>query len=422
MGKTYIDILKYVIYADVKINGLVEKPDVVGAIFGQTEGLLGDELDLRELQKSGRIGRIQVDLEEKDGITYGTIKVPSSLDMVETCIIAGALETVDRIGPCDAEIHVTKVEDTRDVKRKHIIERAKELLKILHETELPESKEITELVRREVKAAEITEYGPEKLPAGPNIERSDSIILVEGRADVLNLLKNNINNVISLGGASHVPNSIVELSHRKEITVFLDGDRGGDLILKQLIASHVDIDYVARAPVGKEVEELSRKEMIKALRNKVPMEQYLSQHEHITKEHKTKRKERTKREHERRSKRHESHEHTQPAPEPKVKESEHEKPPKEFGYDDIMGILDDLENTLKTRFYDEQNRLIKEIPVRDMLKELEKTEHVKTIIFDGIITQRLVDLAVNRGVDMIVGIRIGNVYKKPETIRLITKP
>ena len=101
MGKTYIDTLKYVIYANVKINGLVEKPDVVGAIFGQTEGLLGEELDLRELQKNGRIGRIHVNLEEKKGMTTGEIRVPSSLDMVETCIIAGALETVDRVMKCN---------------------------------------------------------------------------------------------------------------------------------------------------------------------------------------------------------------------------------------------------------------------------------------------------------------------------------
>lgn len=143
MAKTYIDTVKYLIYTNVDISGLVEKPDVVGAIFGQTEGLLGDELDLRDLQKNGRIGRIEVDLSGREGKTTGIIKIPSSLDMVETCIIAAALETVDRVGPCEARLKITKVEDTRNVKRKQLVDRAKGLLKNLLNTEIPESKEIS---------------------------------------------------------------------------------------------------------------------------------------------------------------------------------------------------------------------------------------------------------------------------------------
>lgn len=225
MGKTYIDTLKYVIYADVEIKGLVEKPDVVGAIFGQTEGLLGDELDLRDLQKNGRIGRIEVDLTAKAGKTVGDIKLPSSLDMVETCILGAALETVDRVGPCEAHIHVQKVEDTRNLKRKAIVDRAKYLLRNLLNTEIPESKVISDTVRNEVKTAEIVGYGKDKLPAGPNLDRYDSIVFVEGRADVLNLLRNDISNVIAVGGAV-VNDTIIKLGKEKEITVFIDGDRG----------------------------------------------------------------------------------------------------------------------------------------------------------------------------------------------------
>jgi len=205
MGKTYIDTIKYVVYATVDIGGLVEKPDVVGAIFGQTEGLLGDEMDLRDLQKNGRIGRIEVDLNGREGRTIGEIRIPSSLDMVETCIIGAALETVDRIGPCEANIRVQKIEDTRNFKRKMLVERAKLLLKNLVSTELPESKEISQMVREEVKTAEITEYGPDRLPAGPNINHFQEIILVEGRADVVNLLKNDIQNVVAIGGAKVPP-------------------------------------------------------------------------------------------------------------------------------------------------------------------------------------------------------------------------
>src|SRR5438445_792931 len=116
---------KYLIQARLEAEGIVEKPDVVGAVFGQTEGLLGEELDLRDLQKSGRIGRIEVDVQSKKGRSEGTILIPSSLDQVETSILAAALETIDRVGPCKATIKVDKVEDTRVTKRNKIIERAR---------------------------------------------------------------------------------------------------------------------------------------------------------------------------------------------------------------------------------------------------------------------------------------------------------
>jgi DNA primase len=167
MAKTYIDTVKYIIYADTEVDGMVDKPDVVGAIFGQTEGLLGEELDLRDLQKNGRIGRIEVDMNPKGGRTMGQIKIPSSLDMVETCIIAAAVETVERVGPCEARIKVNKVEDTRSIKREKLVERSKAILRNLIHTELPESKEISEMVREEVKAAEINEWGPDRLSSGP---------------------------------------------------------------------------------------------------------------------------------------------------------------------------------------------------------------------------------------------------------------
>ena len=55
MGKISQVSSKYIIHANIDIEGVVDRPDVIGAIFGQTEGLLGADLELRELQKSGRI-------------------------------------------------------------------------------------------------------------------------------------------------------------------------------------------------------------------------------------------------------------------------------------------------------------------------------------------------------------------------------
>ncbi|MEM4072245.1 MAG: DNA primase DnaG, partial [Candidatus Micrarchaeaceae archaeon] len=219
MAKTYLDMVKYMVEANFEINGLVEKPDIIGAVFGQTEGLLGDELDLRELQKSGKIGRIEIDSSQSGSKTYGKLSMPASLDKVETCILAAAVESVDRVGPYDARFHVNKVEDTRTEKRKKVLERAKELLRNLLTNQIPESRELTEIVESDLKVSEITSYGPEKLPAGPDVKSSDDVILVEGRADVLTLLKNDITNAIAVGGASSsIPKSIIDLMREKEIT------------------------------------------------------------------------------------------------------------------------------------------------------------------------------------------------------------
>ena len=483
MGKTYIDTVKYLVYATVDIGGLVEKPDVVGAIFGQTEGLLGDDLDLRELQKNGRIGRIEVDLSPKGGRAIGKIRLPSSLDMVETCILASALETVDRVGPCDAKIAIEKIEDTRNLKRKVLVDRAKYLLKNMLTNEIPESREISEQVRAEVKVAEISEYGPEKLPCGPGIERADSVVVVEGRADVINLLKNDIVNVVGVGGAN-VGQSVAKLCREKEVTVFLDGDRGGDIILNEL-ARISDIDFVARAPAGKEVEELTRKELIKCLRSKVPFEQGGGSGEgREDKRERTDDRPRYRDREERRPPYQRRESYSQPAvfnpanapadapasqaapsqpsqastqsafshaptaqaappqasiqpadalppskitssamakadvpsaPAAPVRAAPTQVPPQ------LLSGLSELENTLRARFYDSNFSPIKEISVRDMIKTLEEEQNVYAVVFDGIITQRLADLAETKKASVLVGIKLGNVFRHPTSVLIHTK-
>ena len=259
---------KYVIEAKFKIKGVVEKSDIVGAIFGQTEGLLLD-LDLRDLQKSGRIGRIEVTNESKEGISEGTIRIPSSLTRKETALLAATVETVARVGPCEAEIELLDIRDVRESKRKQIIERAAELLKKWDQNSL-EPSEIEEKIDADIKLGEITSWGPENLPAGPDIDSSQELIIVEGRADVLNLLRIGVKNTIAVQG-TQVPKSVVKLIKAKSsVIAFLDGDRGGSIILNELLQV-AKLDYVARAPEGLEVEELTRKQMIKALQNKKPV-------------------------------------------------------------------------------------------------------------------------------------------------------
>jgi len=267
MGKISPVAAKYIIHATIDIEGVVDRPDVIGAIFGQTEGLLGSDLELRELQRSGRIGRIEVITDTRSGKTGGAIDIPSSLDKAETSIIAAALEIIQRIGPCNAKIHTRNIEDVRVSKRSFVIERAKELLKDLMNNSMPDSQELADEVAYSIRVMEIQEYGKERLPAGPAVDESDDIIIVEGRADVLNLLKHGFKNVISINGTS-VPETIVNLCKKKVVTVFVDGDRGGNLIIKE-ITSLADIDYITKAPDGKEVEEITKKEIHKALRSRL---------------------------------------------------------------------------------------------------------------------------------------------------------
>ncbi len=269
MGKISPVSIKYIIHARFIATGTVEKPDVIGAIFGQTEGLLGEDLELRDLQKGGKIGRIEVETETKDGKTLGKIEIPTALDKTETTLIAATLETIDRIGPSDAKIQVDEIEDVRENKREYIIERAKALLENIKSLQ-PETKEMAESVNVSSRVSRLQEYGKEMLPAGDL--SGDDMIVVEGRADVLNLLRHGIYNVIGMNGTI-LPETIKELSNNKTLTLFVDGDRGGILIAKNII-ENAKIDFIVFAPAGKEVEELSGKEIIAALRKKVTTEEF----------------------------------------------------------------------------------------------------------------------------------------------------
>ncbi|MBM3228711.1 DNA primase [Candidatus Pacearchaeota archaeon] len=267
--------IKYMIHANFRVEGALEKPDIIGAIFGQTEGLLGSDLEMRELQKEGKIGRIEVEIEKKDKITTGEIKIPTALDQSETTLIAAAVETIEKIGPCDAQVEVEKIEDVRSNKRDYIIERAKKLM-----TEVSgktDSREISQTIKEYARMAEVKEYGEDKLPYG---DLSDSeLIVVEGRADVLNLIKAGIKNVIAMNGTK-LPDSVRKLSAEKEVVLFVDGDRGGKLIVQNVL-ENARIKYVIFAPDGKEVEELSGKEVLQALRKKVTVEEFLSKERYL---------------------------------------------------------------------------------------------------------------------------------------------
>jgi DNA primase len=388
---------KYVVKSKFEVDGVVEKPDVVGAIFGQTEGLLGDELDLRELQKTGRIGRIIVNINTQAGKSSGVVIIPSSIDKVETAVLASSLETIDRVGPCTARFWIDKIEDVRELKRKKITKRASEILREWEEKIAPESKEITDMVMDTIKGGEIGKYGPEELPAGPGIEESDTIIVVEGRADVQNLLRYGFKNIVAVEG-TRVPQSIIDLSRKKTVIAFLDGDRGGDLILKELMQV-ADVDYVTRAPVGKDVEELTRKEIVKALRNKVPAEQATVA---ADKTHRL-------------------------APEKakdirgiEPKPSKEKKEKTSSNTEQFAKYVESVDGTLKAIVLNDKLEQVKEIPVGEITEAISSLDKIHAIVFDGVITQRLIDLASEKGVGLLIGARRGNIAKQPVNLTIKT--
>ena len=262
--------IKYIIHANFEAEGTIEKPDMIGAVFGQTEGLLGEDLEMRELQKTGKIGRIEVSTKFEDGKTVGEIEVPSAMDKTETTILAAALETIERVGPSDTKITIEEIEDVRGSKRDYILERAKKLMAKLGEGG-SELSEMTSEIQTSARVAKMQTYGTENIPCGDL--SGDEIIIVEGRADVVNMLKNGIKNVIAMNGMK-LPRTVVELASEKpDVTLFVDGDRGGSLIIKN-VTEQASIQYIAMAPEGKEVEELTGKEILQALRKKVKAEGY----------------------------------------------------------------------------------------------------------------------------------------------------
>lgn len=399
--------MKYLIRARMEVDGNVDKPDVIGAIFGQTEGLFGSEFDLRELQDKGRIGRIIIDSKQQGGKTVGEIIIPSNLDRVETALVAAMLEFVDKVGPYNAKIQVLSIVDVRFEKIKKISDRAKEILHQWFKEKPVDVKEILNEIESSVRTAEVTYYGPEKLPAGPDVDKVDTIIVVEGKADVANLLRYGYRNVIAIEGAKgKIPETVVSLSKQKTVIAFVDGDHAGDLILRELIRV-AEVDYIAKAPVGKEVEELTGKEIAKALKNVVPIQTYLQQ---------TEKKEVAEKAAETAA----TQATEQPLPETNVPEVEGT-----FTYQVPQNVVEELRKlsgTLEAVIYDSNWTEVGRVAVKDLVDHIVKLDgvNIHAIIMDGIITQRVVDAASVKGVRIIVGSRVGVISKKPVGVAILS--
>mgnify|MGYP005850023093 CR=1 FL=1 len=427
--------MKYLIRAKIITDGIIEKPDIIGAIFGQTEGLLGEGMDLRDLQKSGRVGRIEVDVDSKRGKSEGEILLPSGLDNVETAILAASLETIDRVGPCKAQIDVLKIEDIRVVKRNRVIERARELLSNMLEQQKGTTEDMISEVRKQVQVEEIVLYGKEKLPAGPNVATSEAIIIVEGRNDVLNLLRAGIKHAIAVEG-TNVPETIKELSKERTVTIFVDGDRGGELILRELLQV-CEVDYISRAPTNKEVEELTPKQIMKCLRNKISAQQFIEMFA-IREEGKdgtVKFKDIPETAFKVFN---EVVDEEKPLSQPEIKanpipvqqskpaipapQPEHKKDVRTLSpeFQLLKNNYSFINGKSKARFINTKTNFSKEVHIQDLFETFKNIRDVNALVIDGIITQRIVDSCYYTGIHTILGTKIGSLVKIPTGLDIIT--
>ena len=353
---------------------------MIGAVFGQTEGLFGPELDLRELQKTGRIGRIEIDLHSKNDKTTGSITIPTSLDRVSTALIAASIESINRVGPCSAKVSLEKIEDIREARRKIIIDRAKEILHKWTIESMPSVDEVYKEISDTMKIGKVEKYGPEDLPAGPGLESAKEIIVVEGRADIINLMRCGIFNTVALEGAK-VPESIKKLTKEKTATALLDGDRGGDLILKEL-QQVTNVKFVGRAPRGKEIEECNCKEITEAIENKVPIAEAVGK--------------------------------------PPAKKPEPPQHIKVEVPEPVSNAAKALLGTLEAVLLNDKFELIERLPVSQLAEKLQQVSGVDTVVFDGIITQRIVDIAGEKNIRRIVASRISEAVKPALNVELVT--
>ena len=408
---------KYLIRASIRANGVVNKSDVVGAVFGQTEGLLGDELDLRDLQKSGRMGRIEVEITSNKGKSVGEIVISSSMDQVETSVFAAALETVERVGPCKATVKITTLEDSRTSKREIIIDRARSLLINLIKDSRGAGSTITDTVRQVLQTEEIVRFKG-KLPAGPNVATSDAVIIVEGRGDVLNLLRHGIKNAIAVEGTD-IPKEVIALSTERTVTAFVDGDRGGEMIIQELLQV-AELDFISRAPDNTEVEHLTHKQIMKSLRDKVSAELFMEQNKWArpgfsgvkakSYDNKTRRGTKSKSSKEEKAT-------------PKEKEVT-EKVPAEAAVASsvFMEQLDQLQGTKNARLL-MGDEVADEVSISGLQEVLEtrKNNGANTLVMDGIITQRLIELVPKAGIKIIVAEKKGPLPRDPVGITMFTR-
>jgi DNA primase len=355
-------IVKYHVKLSYEVDGLVERADIIGAIFGQTEGLLGPEMNLNELQRVSKVGRIEVIAKSTSNTTNGNATIPMSTDIDTCALIAAGIESIDKVGPFDCKFTLDAIDDVRAAKKDDIVRRAKEIKQKWATKTVSEGETMLNDVHQG-DSGKLSTYGPSKLTCSSGVFNSKWIILVEGRADVINLLRAGYDNVLAIEGAK-IDESIKELCSEKDTVVaFIDGDRAGGFILKEL-KSVVTLDYELQADTGVEVEELTPQRLDEILR-------------------------------------------------PIADEIKNGKPTPKINSEDDKSIADiaskifpNLNETLEAVALDgDQNEIFK-VPISEVVSKLSSQSGIKYLLLDGIITKRLLEGAKNAGIECVIGHRV----------------
>ncbi len=353
-------IVKYHVKLSYQVDGLVERTDIIGAIFGQTEGLLGPEMNLNELQRLSKVGRIEITTTSTANTTSGDALLPMSTDIDTCALIAAAIESIDKVGPFDCAFKLETIDDVRAAKKEDIVKRAKEIKQRWATKTVSEG----DTMLKDVHAGtpgKITTYGPSELPCSSGVFDSTWLILVEGRADVINLLRAGYDNALAIEGAK-IDESIKSLCDtKKNVIAFLDGDRAGGFILKEL-KSIVNIDHELRADSGVEVEELTPQRIDEILR---PVVESLKEQTTLT------------------------------------VQNEADKPIAELA----SKLYPNLNETLEAIALDSDQKEIFKVPISELVNKLSTQSGIKYLVIDGIITQRLLEGAKNAGIECVIGHR-----------------
>lgn len=400
-------IVKYHVKLKFEVDGIVEKADIIGAIFGQTEGLLGPEMNLNELQKVSKVGRIEVNVDTKSNTTKGDALLPMSTDISTAALISAAIESIDKVGPFQGKFLLVGIDDIRAIKKKVIVDRAKKIIQEWATKTISEGEEMLRDVYDASKPGKLTTFGKAQLACGTGVFESPYIILVEGRADVINLLRAGFDNSIAIEGAK-IDETITNLTSGKKVIAFLDGDRAADLILKEL-QGLVKIDKVLRAPTGKEVEECTPLEISEILKDvaetgseqlEVPVQQ----------QQKSTRKPRAYGNNNSASAYQEvSHSNTNNG------ENVNDDPQITSA---VKEVYPQINETLEALILDNSMQVLLKVPVSEIIKRLDSLEGARFLVMDGIITQRLIDAAYRAGIEYVVGHRMAELKKSPEiTVR-----
>ena len=355
-------IVKYHVKLSFDVDGLVERADIIGAIFGQTEGLLGPEMNLNELQRVSKVGRIEVNTTSTTNTTKGDALLPMSTDIDTCALIAAAIESIDKVGPFDCHFKLDAIDDVRASKKEDIVKRAREIKQKWSTKSVSEGDSMLKDVH-EGGLGKLTTFGKEKLPCSEGVFDSPWIILVEGRADIINLLRAGYDNALAIEGA-RIDESIKELCDKKDkVVAFLDGDRAGGFILKELKSLvHVDIEH--RAPEGVEVEELTPQQVDDILKDTAA---------DMNKE----------------------------TSKPSMSD------PSDSPIAEIVNkVYPELNESLEAVAMDADKKEIFKVPISEVVDKLSTQSGIKYLVLDGIITQRLLDGAKQAGIECVVGHRV----------------